>query len=166
MYFGSELTLPFCANYYWNVPGRKVNENYTETMLSNGGTYAPYIVISSSLKYKLNKRVHSVSTASLSSIWGWQCWVKEMQYRIQHTEVGTTFSCDLYRSSFCLSLSSFTKLTYPQKHTCYMNNFKTALLVCRGHTVTFIIIKVLIVTSYLLLHLLPLCYQWWDTLLL
>jgi len=43
-----------------HVPGGKVNENYTETMLSNGGTYAPYIAISSSVKYKLNKRVHSV----------------------------------------------------------------------------------------------------------
>jgi len=40
-----------------------------------------------------------------------------------------------------------------------MNNFKITLLVCRGHAVTFIIIKVLIVTSYLLLYLLPLCYQ-------
>jgi len=136
-------------------------------MLSNGGTYAPYIAISSSVKYKLNKRVYSVKLyCKFVKYLGWQCWVKEMQYRIQQTEVGTCFSCDLYRSSFSLSVSSFTKLTYSQKHTCYMNNFKTALLVCRGYTVTFIIIKVLIVTSYLLLHLLPLCYQWWDTLLL
>lgn len=147
-----------------HVSGRKVNENYTETMLSNGGTYAPYIAISSSVKYKLNKSTLSKTVLQVCQVFGLT--MLGERNAIQNSTDRSGHILFMYRNSFCLLVSSFTKLTYSQKHTCYMNNFKTSLLVCRGYTVTFIIIKVLIVTSYLLLYLLPLCYQWWDTLLL